>query len=333
MPASAGSSMPLRLPIAYPIGFFKGSEDVYSKFLTQGDKWQIDTFTAPENEKLFVNPAATSAGGKKRLTGIFRFDKMDGDDGFKSEVQINTDELWQVSAGFYKKVGGDAHRILGEFGYATRNEDGIRRIPILASADGAKKFSSSPAKIGYRVTSGSWMAFIEGDMSQNWQINCAKCLCSTKTFGVKLAGGAKGMSIDAGIGAHTDKARGYLKLSTGAGFAGKTATVLLHPLVDTKTTLGLSCVAKASFDAEQMSVKTVGATVTAAVPGLKGWDWKLNAERNAKGVIKAAGAVVAKLPGKWVMGLCASFDDTSKMGLSDMKLGMRLTQGSTPLPL
>lgn len=338
MPASAGTGMPLRLNIVYPIGFFKGSEDTYSKFLTQGDKWQLESYTAPENGKLYINPTATAkaaAGGTKeaRLTSIFRFDQIDGDgNGIRSEVQLNTDELWQTNVGFYKKVGGDEHRVLVEHGYASRNAEGLRRIPLLSDM-GDKFKGGKPIKIGYRLISSDYVAIVEANAGKQWQLNVAGTVAGA-TVGGKVYDDGKGACFDVGIGGKHELAQGYVKFALGQkdGKQDKTATVLLHPRIDTSKTLGLSFVTKAVLDVAKQNYREAGVTVTGAVPKLKGFDWKLNVCVKA-GVISVSDAIVAKLPGKWTLGASGSIGDVSKFDLKDVKFGLRLSQGSTPPPL
>lgn len=339
MPASAGTGMPLRLNILYPIGFFKGSEDTYSKFLTQGDKWQIESYTAPENGKVYMNPAASAkaaAGGPKeaRLTSIFRFDEIDSEgSGIRSEVQLNTDENWQLNVGFYKKVGGDEHRVLVEHGYATRNSEGLRRIPLISDM-GAHFKGGKPIKVGYRVISSDYVAILEADAGRKWQLNVGGSVAGA-TVGGKVYDEGFGPSFDVGVGGKHDLAQGYAKFALAmkkGGAQDKIATLLLHPRLDTSKTFGLSFVTKAVLDVAKQGVREVGVTVTGAVPKMKGYDWKFNVTVKG-GVISASKAITAKLPGKWTIGAGGSIADVSKLDLKDVKFGIRLTQGSTPAPL
>lgn len=339
MPAAAGTGMPLRLNIVYPIGFFKGSEDVYSKFLTQGEKYQIESYTAPENGKLYMNvnavAKATSSGTKEaKLASIFRFDQIDSEgSGIRTEVQLDTEaELSSSNIGFYKKIDGDEHRVLVEYGYASRNSEGIRRVPLLSELTtdlSGQKFKGKPLKIGYRVNSSDYSAVVEADLNKKWQLNVGANVAGA-TVGGKVYDDGKGVSFDVGVGGKTDAVQGYAKFAMAGG--DKTATVLVHPRLDTSSTFGLSFVAKAVLDVAKMNYKEAGITAAGALPGLKGFDWKTNLTIKG-GKLSVSKALTTKLPGKWTLGAGFAFGDPTALNLKDVKFGLRLSQGSTPPPL
>lgn len=327
------------MDIVYPIGFFKGSEDVYSKFLTQGEKWAIESNTAPENKKLYMSTSATAkgaAGGAKeaKLTSVFRFDDMSGGDGFKTKVELNTDENWATQVGFYKKKDGDEHRVLFEHGYATRNADGSRRIPLLSELAAAgtqvdKSFKGTPLKVGYRLISSDYMALVEANTKYTWEVNVGASVAGA-VVGGKVYNSGNGPSFDFGVGGKHDLFQGYAKFARAAKKDGEetTATLLVHPRIDTNSTFGLSFVAKAVVDVAKQGLKEAGVTVTGAVPTLKGYDWKLNlTKKDSK--LALSKAISAKLPGKWTLGVGASLDDVSNgIELKSVKVGVKLTQGS-----